>query len=169
MGTNPHGTRVIQKIIECINSKGLLDYFTKVFRPCVVGLMKDINGNHIIIKFINVIKYPNNQFVYDVIINQFLDLSTDKHGCCVIQKCIDCATSSQKQMLIKKIVENTYTLMCDAYGNYVMQYIINLKDYKVNYMIACYFLKNIVYLSKQKFSSNVIEKVKIIFNFLLVL
>ena len=33
-----------------------------------------------------------------------------------------------------------------------------LNDYAINYNIACIFKTNIGYLSKQKFSSNVIEK-----------
>ena len=46
------------------------------------------------------------------------------------------------------------------FGNYVVQYVIMLKDFNVNKLIADEFLKmNIIAISKQKFSSNVVEKV----------
>jgi len=49
--------------------------------------------------------------------------------------------------------------MMDQYGNYVLQYIITLGDVYNNDLIANYFKYNIGHLSRQKFSSNVIEKV----------
>jgi len=51
--------------------------------------------------------------------------------------------------------------MMDQYGNYVLQYIITLADFKNNDKIANFFKYNIGHLSKQKFSSNVIEKVRL--------
>jgi len=47
----------------------------------------------------------------------------------------------------------------DPYANYVLQYIISLNNYEVNKSIVEYAKNDITYLSKQKFSSNVIEKV----------
>ena len=50
----------------------------------------------------------------------------------------------------------------DQYGNYVVQYVIMLKDLNANDAIASEFLKmNVITISKQKFSSNVIEKVNL--------
>jgi hypothetical protein len=49
--------------------------------------------------------------------------------------------------------------MSDPYGNYVLQYIISLRNYNDNESIVNYFKKNTGILSVQKYSSNVIEKV----------
>lgn len=49
--------------------------------------------------------------------------------------------------------------MTDQYGNYVIQFILTLNDYSTNKKIADMFLSDLPFLSKQKFSSNVIEKV----------
>lgn len=51
--------------------------------------------------------------------------------------------------------------MSDQYGNYVIQYILTLNNYSSNKKIAELFLTDLPYLTKQKFSSNVIEKVMI--------
>lgn len=106
-----------------------------------------------------------NYFLYDIINKYIVEISTDKFGCCVIQKCIDTADDIKKNQIIKKITENTIILMSDPYGNYVVQYIIFLKNYDVIYQIANTFKSYIPYLSKQKFSSNVIEKVNFYFFF----
>ena len=65
--------------------------------------------------------------------------------------------------MINLIIKYTQIFILDQYGNYVVQYVIMLKDMNVNKQIADEFLKmNVISISKQKFSSNVIEKV---FNF----
>ena len=56
--------------------------------------------------------------------------------------------------------------MSDQYANYVIQFILSLNNHSINKIIAQIFIPNIIFLSKQKFSSNVIEKV--IINLILV-
>jgi len=66
---------------------------------------------------------------------------------------------SKKNDLISHIVNYTQFFIVDQFGNYVVQYVIMLKDYQVNEFIAEEFLKmNFISIAKQKFSSNVIEK-----------
>jgi len=73
----------------------LLVQFNQVFFPHVVKLSKDVNGNHIIIKFVCSISYPNNSYIYEIILNSIYEVATDKHGCCVLQKCIEFANDNQ--------------------------------------------------------------------------
>lgn len=49
--------------------------------------------------------------------------------------------------------------MKEKYGNYVVQFIIQLRDPEINRTIVVSILDEIVILSKLKFSSHVIEKV----------
>jgi hypothetical protein len=158
LGFNAHGTRIIQKIIEVINNKRLFELFLETFSFHILDLFKDVNGNHIIIKFVSIIKAPANNILYVTILENILEISTNKHACCALQKCIDYANEDQKKSLIELIIANTIILMSDQYGNYVLQYIIMLNNFTVNHHIACHFRGNISFLSKQKFSSNVIEK-----------
>lgn len=48
----------------------------------------------------------------------------------------------------------------DQYGNYVTQYVIGLKDMEINGKIVDRLKGGILELSNEKFSSNVIEKVR---------
>ena len=85
-------------------------------------------------------------------------VGTHRHGCCVIQRCIDHASGQQKADLIAAITGSAFALVQDPYGNYVLQYIIDLGDPTFTNPLCYSFQTNIPTLSKHKFSSNVIEK-----------
>ncbi|KAG9976770.1 pumilio domain-containing protein, partial [Aureobasidium melanogenum] len=78
--------------------------------------------------------------------------------CCVLQRCIDHASGHQKAALVQHITMNAFTLVQDPFGNYVVQYILDLGEPAFSQPLAQSFLGNVAALSKQKFSSNVIEK-----------
>lgn len=97
LGCSPHGTRVIQKIIEVItHNKELVTYFIQLFEKHSINLMKDINGNHIIIKYVFTLSSPLNDFIYKQLAENIVEICTHKHGCCVLQKCIEGANDKQR-------------------------------------------------------------------------
>ena len=57
-----------------------------------------------------------------------------------------------------KIAEHTGLFVKDAFANYVIQYILNLRDPEVCTLVGKQLLGSLLVLSKEKFSSNVIEK-----------
>jgi hypothetical protein len=59
---------------------------------------------------------------------------------------------------LERIVENVDKLINDEHGNFIVQYTVNLKIEKYNKKIFEYVKSNLIYLSKQKYSSNVIDK-----------
>ena len=61
--------------------------------------------------------------------------------------------------LINEISANSLELVRDAYGNYVVQYILELRIDGLDEELARRFSGHIAMLAGQKFSSNVIEKV----------
>ena len=85
-------------------------------------------------------------------------VGTHRHGCCVLQRCIDHASGYQKAQLISQITENAFSLVQDPFGNYVLQYIVDLAEPVFTNPLCYSFQHSIPSLSKQKFSSNVIEK-----------
>lgn len=85
-------------------------------------------------------------------------VGTHRHGCCVLQRCIDHASGHQKAQLISQITSNAFSLVQDPFGNYVLQYIVDLAEPAFTDPLCYTFQGSIPALSKQKFSSNVIEK-----------
>jgi hypothetical protein len=45
---NTHGTRAVQKLIETLTSREQVDLVIASLQPGVVSLIRDLNGNHVI-------------------------------------------------------------------------------------------------------------------------
>jgi hypothetical protein len=155
---NQHGTRALQKMIECITTHTQVEIIIDALRHRVVELIQDLNGNHVIQKCLNKLASPDNQFIFDAVGNNCIEVGTHRHGCCVLQRCVDHASGEQKLWLIQKITENAPILVQDPFGNYVVQYIIDLNISEFTEPLVERFRGSICQLSRHKFSSNVIEK-----------
>ena len=62
--------------------------------------------------------------------------------------------------LVRQISKNALALVRDQFGNYVVQYVLDLDFSIVRVELIQEFSGHIASLSTQKFSSNVIEKVR---------
>jgi len=157
---NMHGTRAVQKMIECLSSPPQVQLIVKVLSGSVVELIQDLNGNHVIQRCLNRLTPKDNQFIYDAVTsgNNCVQVATHRHGCCVLQRCIDHGSEKQKVQLIQEITKNALTLVQDPYGNYVVQYVLELPFPDLVDSLAKGFVGHVRQLATQKFSSNVIEK-----------
>jgi len=68
------------------------------------------------------------QFIFDAVGEDCVAVGTHRHGCCVLQRCIDHAAGAQKVKLIQKITAHAIELVVDPFGNYVVQYICKCVD-----------------------------------------
>ncbi|KAK2024347.1 ARM repeat-containing protein [Colletotrichum zoysiae] len=155
---NQHGTRALQKMIEFVTTPTQIEMIINALRFQVVELIQDLNGNHVIQKCLNKLSAQDAQFIFDAVGTNCVDVGTHRHGCCVLQRCIDHASGDQKTWLIAKITEHAPILVQDPFGNYVVQYIIDLNEPSFTEPIVRMFQNRIGQLSRHKFSSNVIEK-----------
>ncbi|KAG6857647.1 hypothetical protein H0H87_010216 [Tephrocybe sp. NHM501043] len=181
---NMHGTRAVQKMVDFLSTRRQAST-PRSFHPSitlndkkqadhrynaqihsiivalslhVVVLIKDLNGNHVIQKCLNKLAPEDNQFIYNAVAANCVEVATHRHGCCVLQRCIDHASDQQRVQLVTEITYNALTLVQDPYGNYVVQYILDLNDNRFSDGVIRQFAGNVCALSVQKFSSNVIEK-----------
>ena len=79
----------------------------------------------------------------------------------MLQRCYDYSSTQQKNALSHRITEYTNIFVRDQYGNYVIQFVLNLEGPSFQNFkdeIGNSIIKELIELSKQKFSSNVIEK-----------
>ncbi|KAI6780373.1 Pumilio domain-containing protein-like protein [Emericellopsis cladophorae] len=155
---NTHGTRALQKMIEYVQSPQQIQVIIEALRFRVVELIQDLNGNHVIQKCLNKLSSPNSQFIFDAVGGSCVEVGTHRHGCCVLQRCIDHASGEQKLWLIQRITEHARVLVQDPFGNYVVQYIIDLGEPTFTEPIVATFQGCVSQLSRHKFSSNVMEK-----------
>lgn len=158
VSTNMHGTRAIQRMVECLSTEDQIRAVCIALQPAAVELMKDINGNHVIQRCLQCLEPAYNQFVYDSVVNNCFELATHRHGCCVMQRCMDYASPSQRNQLAQHINAGALPLVQNPFGNYVVQYVLELNDPAYTADIISRLRGHLAELSIQKFSSNVVEK-----------
>ena len=93
---NMHGTRAVQKMIECLCTPPQVQLVVNALKSSVVELIQDLNGNHVIQRCLNRLSSQDKQFIYDAVAEHAVEVSTHRHGCCVMQRCIDSASDAQK-------------------------------------------------------------------------
>ena len=171
---NSHGTRALQKMIDFIETPEQIQTIVNALNHQVVNLIQDLNGNHVIQKCLNKLNAQDAEvcsyghpvdvkahlfkFIFSAVGDNCVTVGTHRHGCCVLQRCIDHAVGYQRAHLIKQITDNAFHLVQDPFGNYVLQYIVDLQESCFTDPLCGAFHGQIPSLSKQKFSSNVIEK-----------
>ncbi|XP_010269244.1 PREDICTED: uncharacterized protein LOC104605971 [Nelumbo nucifera] len=155
---NTHGTRAVQKLIETLRTRKEISMVISALEPGFLHLIKDLNGNHVVSRCLQCLSTEDNKFIFDAAANFCVDIATHRHGCCVLQRCIAHSTGEHREKLVAGISANGLLLAQDAFGNYVVQYVLELKIPSATTNLISQFEGNYVHLSTQKFSSNVVEK-----------
>jgi len=168
---NLHGTRSVQKVVElCAADEVALvahghrlpetaaELMTRSLAPAAARLCIDSHGNHVIQRILLKLPYHQSQFVFDAVAASVGDVARHRHGCCVIQRCLDSPPSEARSHLVCRIVEKALELMQDAYGNYVVQYVLDVCGDDDVHAVCESVVGKVNLLAIQKFSSNVMEK-----------
>ena len=155
---NPHGTRVVQILINNIkdNKYNLLLLFKNALSKIMDKLIDNLNGSFVIMHYAATIK--DNEMIYDFLHSNIVEIATNSYSCSALQKLIDLGTNKQKQQLLINLINNTDNLVGNQCGLYVLQFIMNKNNYYINDTILDKIINKIIFLSKRKYSSNVIEK-----------
>eukprot|EP00567_Pseudictyota_dubia_P014138 CAMPEP_0197437644 /NCGR_PEP_ID=MMETSP1175-20131217/4842_1 /TAXON_ID=1003142 /ORGANISM="Triceratium dubium, Strain CCMP147" /LENGTH=954 /DNA_ID=CAMNT_0042967221 /DNA_START=306 /DNA_END=3170 /DNA_ORIENTATION=- len=168
---NLHGTRSVQKVVElCAADEAAAamsgrkppetaaDILTRSLASAAARLCIDSHGNHVIQRILLKLPYQHSQFVFEAVAASVGDVARHRHGCCVIQRCLDSPPSEARSLLVHRIVEKSLELMQDAYGNYVVQYVLDVCGDEDVHAVCESVAGKVCLLAIQKFSSNVMEK-----------
>ncbi|XP_047320427.1 putative pumilio homolog 8, chloroplastic [Impatiens glandulifera] len=155
---NTHGTRAVQKLIETLTNREQIALVVMALKPCFIDLVKDLNGNHVIQHCLEKFSRKDNEFIFAAATRFCFDIATHQHGCCVMNRCILHSVGSDREKLVAKVASNGLILAQDAFGNYVVQLVIELNIPSSSATLMSQFEGNYVFLSTQKFSSHVVEK-----------
>ncbi len=163
-----YGTRVIQKTLEKLDkasySKIETEKLNSVFQYMIENhlyeLCCDKNGNHVYQKLLKIFPKENNKddFLYDEFIKISFKVSIIQQGATLLNVALEQGNENQKEKLCEAIVDNIGDLIIDKYGNYTIQTVFKLMKEKINEKVYKYIDENLLRLSKEKFSSNVIDK-----------
>jgi hypothetical protein len=89
-------------MIWFISSPGQSQTIVNSLRNRVAELIQDLNGNHVIHKFLNKLTPANAQLNFDAVGTHCVNVSTHRHSCSVLQRYINHASSGQKAWLIRR-------------------------------------------------------------------
>ena len=155
---NPHGTRVVQILINNIkdNKFGLLLLVKNALSKIMDKLINNLNGSFVLMHY--AIQIKDNEMIYDFLNENLVEIATNSYSCSALQKLIDIGTNQQRQKLIINIINNTNNLVGNQCGLYVLQFIMSKNNYYINDAILGQIINKIIFLSKRKYSSNVVEK-----------
>ena len=157
IATNQYGTRVLQDFINYLKADKTFLAFVNIIIPHVKSLIIDLNGSHIIYNLI-ITKNKNVKIIEDIICNEVKDIAITKKGCNFLQKYFECMDEKGLYKIKRCIIQNLPEIINDQYGNYVIQSILNKSDPLFEKDFINEIIKNIVFYSNNKFSSNVVEK-----------
>ncbi|CAN8233985.1 unnamed protein product [Cochlearia groenlandica] len=155
---NAYGTRVVQRLVETINTGKQISLVKSALRPGFLDLIKDLNGNHVIQRCLQCLSTEDNKFIFDAATKFCTEIATHRHGCCVLQKCIAYSMRQQREKLIAEISRNSLLLAQDPFGNYAVQFVIELRIPCAVAMMLSQLKGHYVQLSMQKFSSHMVER-----------
>ncbi|SCV00525.1 LANO_0F07294g1_1 [Lachancea nothofagi CBS 11611] len=159
---DPHGTRALQKLVECITTEEEASIIVESLRGSIVELSRDLNGNHVVQKCLQKLKPEDFEFIFEAATEACVKIATHRHGCCVLQRCLDHGNDEQFRRLCEQIITHVDALTTDPFGNYVVQYILTKQTERSEseYIdrVVSLLRPKIIELSLHKFGSNVVEK-----------
>ena len=169
--------RVVQKALESLNYDDLCELLLE-FGSYVLTCIQDQNGNHVMQKCIEVMSIKAKeaearrgdadlsaamagkiQFIVDDVLANVKTLCCHPYGCRVLQRMLEHCVEFQKSATLDQIQLCHKALLDDQYGNYVIQHVLQYgRDVDRDSLLNIIVENDLLKLSRQKFASNVVEK-----------
>mmetsp|Transcript_11132 Transcript_11132/g.24127 ORF Transcript_11132/g.24127 Transcript_11132/m.24127 type:complete len:897 (-) Transcript_11132:327-3017(-) len=172
-----YGCRVVQKALESLDYDDLCELLQE-FDSYVLTCIQDQNGNHVMQKCIEVMSVKAKdaearsgevglsismaqriQFIVDDVLANVKTLCCHPYGCRVLQRMLEHCVDYQKTATLDKIQLCHKALLDDQYGNYVIQHVLQYgRESDRDSLLKIIVENDLLKLSRQKFASNVVEK-----------
>lgn len=171
-----YGCRVVQKALETLDESDIPRLLNELHYN-VLSCIHDQNGNHVIQKCIEVMhvkasklrngrdlkgaQYMMDQieFIIQDVLNNTTTLAVHAYGCRVLQRILEHCEAEKKELVLNEIKKSHKRLLDDQYGNYVIQHVLQYgRPEDRDSILAIVVSTGLLGLSRQKFASNVVEK-----------
>jgi F0F1-type ATP synthase delta subunit len=156
---NPSGTHSLQSLIEIINMKEEEELVKECVKNHVIQLAVNINGTHVMQKIVSCLNENERQHINGLILTNFHRLVFDSNGICVLKKFINGNESPEiRRTVVEKLQQNALEIIQNPFGNYIVQHVFDEWGVESCKDILKVIVNNVLSLSMQKFSSNVVER-----------
>eukprot|EP01084_Bolivina_argentea_P295514 508790_1 len=165
------GCRIVQNLIKLRGNNSLLISIVTNDKLLLI-LCKSEYGNYVVQDIIN---YNGNDkriisMVKDSIFKNILNLSKNKFGSNVVEKCLMISKAKDiDQLLNKLLVKNRHKnmknmllveMIQDKFANYVIQKLLNIANHKQQSRIIYFVQKHINNLKGLKYGKHIMDKIK---------
>ncbi|KAK1366896.1 Pumilio isogenyy domain family member 4 [Heracleum sosnowskyi] len=155
---NPHGTRVVQKLMENLSSPQQVSVLMAVISSGAAILAIDQNGHHVIQYCLTHFSTEDNVLLINNLADNCYKVAVDRSGCCVLQICVEKSKGQPRQCLVSEILANAVHLSRDPYGNYVLQHMLGLREADITANLMKQLEGEFMHIACNKYGSNVVEK-----------
>ena len=153
-------TYPIQNIIEELGSKNEKNIFYLGIKNYIDNFAYNIYGARILEKILAYFEDEFKKEIIEYICENFLELAYNNNGICLVKKILLMTHKKELHIKLKKLVfDNALNLIVHQYGNYAIQIIIENWDETDLKEILEIYENKYIFLSNQKFSSNVMERI----------
>ena len=153
-------TYPIQNIIEELGSKNEKSIFYLGIKNYIDNFAYNIYGARILEKILAYFEDEFKKEIIEYICENFLELAYNNNGICLVKKILLMTHKKELHIKLKKLVfDNALNLIVHQYGNYAIQIIIENWDETDLKEILEIYENKYIFLSNQKFSSNVMERI----------
>ena len=153
-------TYPIQSIIEELGSKNEKNIFYQGIKDYIINLAFNIYGAKILEKILSYFEDEYHKEIIENICDNFIELAYNMNGICLVKKILLMTHKKELHIKLKKLVfDNALNLIVHQYGNYAIQIIIENWDETDLKEILEIYENKYIFLSNQKFSSNVMERI----------
>ena len=143
ISTNKYGTRVVQKLMERLNKENQYTQskFIRALEEHLDEFIRDGYAYYIILKCFEVFDFQLLKGLVYFFENKLKEIACCKFGSGAYQRYLDLIQSNIKIPLIMNIIKETQLLIRDIHGNYLISYIILLKNDEFTKLIVDQIVK----------------------------
>ena len=162
---NDYGTFSIQSLLNEVSSLKNEQQILNIIKNYEIEMAFDKNATYVLQKIILLFPDIHRIYLNEIIIKNFKDLCLDSNGICLIKNFIKTNTLiNDKKRINEEIIKNFVILAESPFGNYGIQFIMEIWNKNELNDIKMKIYENIYKFSIHQFSSNVVEKAFEIFD-----
>jgi hypothetical protein len=121
-------------------------------------MMFDPHGSYVINSLTDLMPFDKLTDLLKVACDNCSSLAVSQHGLCVLKKSLSRCVTEQDHTLTRVILEYVHEFVDNQYGNYLVQHVLAIGDPETRRQLHLQLRGRYCSLSRQKFSSNVVEK-----------
>ncbi|CAL9242236.1 unnamed protein product [Arabidopsis halleri] len=157
------GTAAIQELLDSIHKRAndqiprIMDLISSVG----LQLARSSNARSLILSCFRLFPLSHCRYLLEVVAQHCYEISIDQNGCCLYQQCLDknrVPNPEIRQRLISEVISHALRLCLNCYGNYVVQYIVELNNQHVINALVRQLIGNYAHLARNKYGSHAVQK-----------